>query len=84
MLNILRKGLRKIASKKIIHQEFVFERIFELRREIVDHVLEFHSRDKIDIFQQKYQTPSVFLTKVIRYDFLEKEKARAGTWARDI
>ena len=65
MLNILRKGLRKIASKKIIHQEFVFERIFELRREIVDHVLEFHSRDKINI--ELLKTKAKLIQKYIRY-----------------
>ena len=65
MLNILSKGLRKIASKKIIHQEFVFERIFELRREIVDHVLEFHSRDKINI--ELLKTKAKLIQKYSRY-----------------
>jgi hypothetical protein len=65
MLNILKKGLRKIASKKIIHQEFVFTRIFELRRQIVDHVLEFHSRDQIDI--ELLKTKAKLIQKYSRY-----------------
>ena len=49
MLKIIKKGLSKIVSKKVLHEEFVFNRIFDLRRQIIDDVLEGHINNKIPI-----------------------------------
>ena len=49
MLKIIKKGLSRIASRKVLHEEFVFNRIFDLRRQIIDDVLEGHINNKIPI-----------------------------------